>query len=174
MAIEEVVIALNRLESDGLIASYAIGGAVAAQAYIAPMSTEDVDVFVVFSGDSANSLSPLQPIYANLIPRGAKISGPYLEIGGWPVQFLPAGAPLYTAAISDARSLPFGDVSARVMGPEYLAAIALQTGRGKDHLRLLEFINTGVLDESVFRNLVAHYGLSQKWSIFQAKFMEEP
>lgn len=35
MALDEVVSELNRLQADGLVANYAIGGAVAAQAYIA-------------------------------------------------------------------------------------------------------------------------------------------
>jgi hypothetical protein len=121
MPIEEVVSELNRLHAEGTIAEYAIGGAVAAQAYIAPMSTEDIDVFVIFAGAEASTLAPLQPLYTDLIPRGAKVNGPYLEIGGWPVQFLPAADPLYESAIAEARSIPFGDQSARVMGPEHLA-----------------------------------------------------
>ena len=63
MGIGEVVSELNRLRADGIIATYAIGGAVAAQAYIAPMSTEDVDVFVVVASEQATSLNPLKLIY---------------------------------------------------------------------------------------------------------------
>ena len=135
------------------------------------MSTEDVDVFVFLTGPGANSLSPLSGVYADLIARGAKESGAYLEIGGWPVQVLLPMNPLYEDAILSARTAPFGTEIGRVMGPEHLAAIALQTGRPKDKLRLLEFINTGVLDSTTFEALLARFGLTDKWNSFQSTFL---
>lgn len=173
MAIEDVVSELNRLQAVGLIAEYAIGGAVAAQAYIAPMSTEDVDVFIVIPGDEATSLTPLRLIYPDLISHGAKLNGPYVEIGGWPVQFLATQEPLYADAISSARTMAFGGQSGRVMGPEHLAAIALNTGRAKDSLRLLEFLKTGALDATVFGGLIERFGLAEEWEQFQLKFMNQ-
>lgn len=168
---EKVVSELNRLQTDGLIAAYAIGGAVAAQAYIAPMSTEDVDVFAVLSEPDASSLAPLRSIYADLIPRGAKENGPYLEIGGWPVQFLTFREPLYESAITHARVIQIGGQPARIMDPEHLAAIALKTGRAKDHLRLLEFISSGAINQASFEKLLERFGLSDAWKSFRVKFM---
>ena len=37
---------LNRMQADGIIGSYAIGGAVGATHYVEPAATVDVDVFV--------------------------------------------------------------------------------------------------------------------------------
>lgn len=171
MAIADVIVELNRLQADGRIVSYALGGAVAAQAYITPMSTEDVDVFVVIAGDVATSKAPLRLIYADLISRGAKPNREHLEIGGWPVQLLPPAGPLYDAAIAGARTVPLDGQSARIMGPEHLAAIALQTGRGKDLVRLDEFIKTKAIDMTLFGTLVEEFGLTEKWDKFQSQFL---
>ena len=42
----EALLALNRVQRDGTIQQYAIGGAVAASFYIEAMQTEDLDIFV--------------------------------------------------------------------------------------------------------------------------------
>jgi len=170
MGLEKVVSELNQLRADGLIDSYAIGGAVASQAYILPTSTEDVDVFVVFKGPV--SLAPLGPIYAYLTARGAKIGSEDLEIGGWPVQFLPTADPLHEEAVAQARTNMIGVNPARIIGLEHLAAIALQLGRPKDKLRLIEFVK--VLDLTVFESLLGRFGLTEKWKQFQAQFLSEP
>ncbi len=38
---------LNRMQADGIIGSYAIGGAVGATFYLEPVATLDVEVFVL-------------------------------------------------------------------------------------------------------------------------------
>ena len=174
MAIQEVIVELNYLQTKGIISSYAIGGAVAAGVYTAPMSTEDVDVFVIFAGSKAHSLDALSPIYGALIPRGAKVSHAHLEIGGWPVRFLPGATNgLYRDATANARDLAVGGQTARFMGPEHLAAIALQTNRGKDLVRVLEFLKTDVMNQSLFHSLITKFGLTDEWTQFQSKFLAE-
>jgi hypothetical protein len=153
-----------------LIADYAIGGAVAAQAYIETSSTEDVDVFAVLTGDRANSLAPLQDIWADLVANGAKQDGLYLIIGGWPVQLLPPGNQLYAEAIEKGRLMDFGGQWGKVMAPEYLTAIALQTGRSKDYQRVSEFIRQQVVSVDTIQSLVDRFGLSQPWATFLTRF----
>lgn len=41
----EALIAMNQLVADGVIPSYAIGGAIGASFYTEPVATEDLDVF---------------------------------------------------------------------------------------------------------------------------------
>lgn len=55
---QEVLQALNHLVADGIIESYAIGGAIAASFYIKAVQTEDVDAFVSCQAPRA-SLQPL-------------------------------------------------------------------------------------------------------------------
>lgn len=169
MAIEEVVSELNRIKSAGLIADYAIGGAVAAQAYIETASTEDVDVFIIL-GPAAHPLAPLTPIWADLVAHGAKEHDEYLVIGGWPVQLLPPGTPLYDDAIARAHIQVVGGQELRIMGPEHLAAIALALGRNKDYVRVEEFIRRGKIDRAVFQDLIERFGLRQQWNTFKTRF----
>jgi len=172
MPIQEVISELNRIQAAGIIATYAIGGAIAAQEYIETSSTLDVDVFVVFAGDAAQSLAPLGPIWANLITHGAKVEADYLVIGGWPVQFLPPGTPLYDDGIRSARTKDFGGgVEGRIMGPEHLAAIAIATGRNKDYVRVEEFIRRGKVDKAGLMKLIEHFGLEGDWKKFETKFL---
>lgn len=171
MAIQDVISELNRIESAGLIAAYAIGGAIAAQAYIETSSTSDVDVFVVFAGEGAQSLAPLGPIWADLIAHGAKAEGEYLVIGDWPVQFLPPGTPLYDDAIKNAQPKDFGGVEGRIMSAEYLAAIALATRRAKDYVRVDEFIRRGKVSRDVLMKLIAQFGLEAEWKSFETRFL---
>lgn len=44
MGIKEVIETINRMQTDGVIERYAIGGAVGATFYIEPAATFDVDV----------------------------------------------------------------------------------------------------------------------------------
>lgn len=171
MPIQDVVVELNRLREKGVIVEYAIGGAVAAHVYVEVTSTEDIDVFVALAPADSSSLAPLSHIYAELIAHGARISGPYLEIGEWPVQFLANDEELYAEAVRSAVTLPLAGQMGRVMRPEYLAVIALQTGRAKDHIRLLQFLNMPAdFDRKVFEALVSRFGLLPSWNTFQSKF----
>lgn len=53
---------LNRLQDDGVLGSYAIGGAMAAMFYAEPVTTFDLDVFVVLPQQRALlTLNPIQP-----------------------------------------------------------------------------------------------------------------
>jgi hypothetical protein len=171
MPFAPVIVELNRLRAAGLIDDYAIGGSIGAQQYITPMATEDIDVFVVLTGPHANSLAPLRDVYADLTSRGVEEKGAHLVIGGWPVQFLPGTKPLYQDAIVHARPRVFEGETGQVMSPEHLAAIALDTGRGKDKLRLIEFMNNGVLDMRAFEDLIQKFGLTDKWNSFQSNFL---
>ena len=47
MGIRDVILVLNQMESDDVIETYAIGGAVGATFYLEPLATLDVDIFVM-------------------------------------------------------------------------------------------------------------------------------
>ena len=47
---EKTLAVINKLEQQGLIGRYAIGGAVAATRYIEPIQTYDLDIFVARHG----------------------------------------------------------------------------------------------------------------------------
>jgi hypothetical protein len=171
MRIEDVIRALNEMEREGVIERYAIGGAVAATIYLEPFSTLDVDVFITFG---AEDLISLEPIYAHLLERGCELEGEYIIIAGWPVQFLPPTGPLVEEALAQAVQVEFGDggEAVRVFTAEHLAAIALETGRAKDKARLLQFVESDVLDLQRVRDIVSRHQLESKWTTFRTTFLE--
>jgi len=169
--IEEVLRTVNQMKNDGVLERYAIGGAVGATFYLEPVSTLDVDIFIEVHTKPGSSIISLDPIFSYLRERGCKMEGEYIVVSGWPVQFLPPTGPLIEEALARPVEVDIEGIPARVFTAEYLAAIALQTGRAKDKARLLQFIEARALDSSSFEAIVAKHGLTQQWQTFQQQFL---
>ena len=147
---------------DGVIEQYAIGGAVAAIFYIEPINTNDLDVFFHLK-DSSTGLDILAPLYEYLFDLGYKGQGEAIDIEGWPVQFLPIFNPLLEEAVEQAKQVRFQRTKTRVMQAEHLVAIMLQTGRLKDHARIVQFIEHEVVDQKRLADILERHGLIKKW-----------
>jgi len=173
MKIQEVIATINQMLFDGVIESYAIGGAVGATFYLEPVATLDLDVFVACRTVPDSLLLGLRPIFDYLTARGATIEGEYIVIGGWPVQFLPSTGPLLEEALAQAVQTDVGGTAARVFTGEHLAAIALQTGRAKDKARLLHFVEAGVLDAARFQAILGRHALLDVWQEFERQFLSD-
>lgn len=173
MDITEVITTVNRMQADGVIERYAIGGAVGATFYLEPVATLDVDIFVTFRPGPESLLVNPQPIFDYLKARGGTMEGEYIVVAGWPVQFLSAGTPLVVEALQEAVERDVDGTPARVFTAEHLAAIALQTGRARDKTRLLQFIEAGVLDSGRFQALLARHGLVDAWNKFERQFLSD-
>ncbi len=133
---ENTLAIINQLEQAGIIGRYAIGGAVAATRYVEPIQTYDLDIFVILPVAPSGLLS-LTPINSELIQRGGIPQGEFILVEGWPVQFLPVYNALTEEALAQAVEVEFGSTPTRVLSAEHLAAIMLETGRPKDHVRLI-------------------------------------
>ena len=164
---------INQMQADGVIGRYAIGGAVGATFYLEPSATLDIDVFISFQKTSGGSLITLSPIYEYLIVRGHKAEGEYIVIGSWPVQFLPPSDALVEEALAQSVGTEVEGVRTWVMTAEHLVAIALQTGRAKDHTRILQFIESGVLDAGKLDQILARHGLLDRWERFGQRFLKD-
>jgi hypothetical protein len=164
---------INQMQADGVIAQYAIGGAVGATFYLEPVATLDIDVFVSFQASPGSALISLTPIYDYLTARGCRMEREYVVIAGWPVQFLPPGNALVGEALAQAVETDLEGVPARVMTAEHLTAIALQTGRAKDAARVLQFIESGTLDADKLDGILQRHGLVAKWEQFGDKFLKD-
>jgi hypothetical protein len=171
MKIQDVLVMLNQMERDGVIGRYALGGAVGATYYLEPVSTLDVDVFIAFKPEQESIIVSPAPIFDYLKKFGCKMEGEHIVISGWPVQFLPVSGRFLEEALASAVQVDVEGVSTRVLPAEYLAAIALQTGRAKDKARLLQFIETRAIDLSQFRKVVASHQLREKWQKFEKQFL---
>lgn len=167
MNIKETIAVINKMQADGVIAKYAIGGAVGATFYLEPADTQDVDIFITLEAPVGQSFVNLTPIYDYLKSQGCQIAGAHIVIAGWPVQFLPADSPLLKEALEKSLGKDIDGIPVRVFAPEYLAAIALQLGRTKDKLRLLQFVEANVLNETDFSAILARHKLLENWSQFK-------
>lgn len=173
MSIREVIEVLNQMEADGVIDRYAIGGAVGATFYLEPVATLDIDVFVAFQPEPGQLLVTPRTIIDYLAARGCAMKGEYVMIASWPVQFLPPTGPLVEEALAEAVQVDVDGVPARVFSAEHLAAIALQTGRGKDKARVLQFLEEEALDSGRFQGIVRRHGLTEAWTKFTRQFLDD-
>jgi hypothetical protein len=154
--------ALNRMVEHGVIDGYVIGGAVAAAYYLEPITTEDLDVFFEMAV-SPSGLVSLSPLYRS---RGYEPEGETVSIEGGSVQFLPVFSPLYEEAYKEAAAVSFDDVPVKVMTAEHLVAIMLDTGRPKDHLRVVEFLSEKAVKLSKLQRIIKRHGLNRQWKQF--------
>ena len=65
--VKNVFEVINKMETDGVIDAYALGGAMAANLYIDAFHTVDFDFFILVS-PSVSDLDPLRPIIDYLEP----------------------------------------------------------------------------------------------------------
>ncbi len=59
------------------------------------------------------------------------------------------------------------------MTAEHLTAIALETGRAKDHARILQFVESGALEADKLDGILKRHGLIEKWERFGDKFLKD-
>lgn len=167
---KETLATIQKMHEEGVIAAYAIGGAVGAAFYLEPAATVDVDVFVAFETSADSMLISLAPITSYLQARGCMLEGEHVVIGNWPVQFLPTSDALSDEAVAEAVAVEVEGIPTRVMTAEHLVALALQLGRGKDQARILQFIEAAAVDMKRLGEILARHGLTEKWMEFERRF----
>lgn len=170
--VEKIFAVINQMETDGVIGRYAIGGAVGSIFWMEPITTKDVDVFVMLPTSAGGSLLTLGPIYEYLLARGYVPDGQFIIIEGWAVEFVPPGTPLVEEALAQAVERDVNGVATRVFTGEHLAAICLQVGRARDHDRVLRFIEADVLDMAIFEAILERHELTAKWHKFKHDYLE--
>lgn len=154
--------------TDGVIENYAIGGATGAFFYIEPDFTYDVDIFCVLSAVKADAIDMLSPVYRYLESKGYKAADTAVDVEGVPVQFLPVFNPLNEEAVEQARDFDYQGAPVRVMSPEHLMAIMLQTGRSKDFVRVARFLEADTFDEDALKAVLKRHGLDKEWNALRA------
>ena len=166
---KETLKVINELVKDGAIVTYAIGGAVAAIYYLEPFDTADLEVFVQVSA-AGRDLMILTPIYEHLIARGYKAKGESIYVEGMPVQFFPVFNPLTEEAVRRAQTIKYARVTTRIMRPEHLVAIMLDTGRPKNYLRISMFLEQGAVNMRSLNAVLRRHGLTKKWTDNEYRF----
>src|SRR5712692_11113370 len=149
------------MKSACIIENYALFGAIAQMRYTEPVVTLDVDVLVAVP--SPDRIDVLGGIYKFCATKGYRPEGEAVQIGGWPVQFVPVFSPLTREALEKAETADFEGVPLRVVRADYLAAIALSAGRSKDLTRILALIESGSVKRKEIGKLAGRFGLSEAW-----------
>lgn len=151
----------------GVILDAAIGGATAVIFYTEPFSTEDVDFFVVIP-EGCSTFLPLDGIYRYAEQHGFKTHEEHIQIGEDKVQFLPVFNKLLEDAVANASLYDVDGVQIKVLSPEYLAAIALHTGRHKDFLKLRLLSDQTKINERKLTPILRKHNLTEAWEKFNA------
>ncbi len=154
---------INQMQDENLFVQYAIGGAIASLFYIEPVVTFDLDIFILLPPKEALSIITLTPIYEWLKRKGYKPHQEQVMIEGIPVQFLPAYNDLIIEAVEKAEIKKYQSVHTRVIGPEYLMAIMLQTYRQKDKERLKLFISSNRFSINILNEILIRYDLMSRY-----------
>ncbi len=168
---KEVAILLNDMVAHGVITDYAVFGAIAQMRYTEAVATLDADILVAVP--DPNRIDVLSPIYEFCKTRGYHPEGEAIRIGDWPVQFVPAYDALTTAAMQCAEADHVNGVSLRVVGPDYLAVMALKVGRAKDYARILSLLEHKAVTRENMAKLAERHGLAPQWHRFARRFLDE-
>jgi hypothetical protein len=152
MTIAKTVEALNAMQAEGVIESYAIVGAVATYNYIEPRLTEDLDVFVSFDQKQHDEISALEGI----------------AIEGWKLRFVRISNSLDREALAEAEQVELRNESgnpvfARVLKPEFIVAICLRLGRPTDLIHIAQFLEERAVDSAALCDVLARHGLRSAW-----------
>jgi len=161
---EQTLRVIDSLIGRGIFKAYAIGGGIAATYYIEPILTYDLDIFFV---PAKAGIDVLAPIYAYAEKAGYAAQGEMILIEGIPVQFIPVYNDLIREAVDNAATLRYRDTEAKVVTAEYLAAIALQTGRPKDRERVARILEAAVVDRTALSRILKTHGLEEKFKRFE-------
>ena len=132
MAFIDALRALNVLKRHQVVRDYVIIGAVAATAYMEPMSTADLDVIALVDTDEEYVHT------LGLVAEHAEAQdGLHYVLGGVPVQVFPSTVmPLYRDTLQQARKTRIGNLRVKVATPEHLILLGLLANREQDRFRV--------------------------------------
>jgi hypothetical protein len=167
---EKVLQVLNGMLASGVVEKYAIGGGIATVYYLEPYQTDDIDVFLSPLIVSQSGLVSLEPVYSHLDRLGYHAVKEGVLIEDWLVQFVPTFASVQEEAVEQARQVTYGTTHTYIFSPEHLAAELLRSGRRKDHVRVIDLIESNQVDMAMFREIVKRHNLAQQWSEFSTRF----
>ncbi|MGQ0652079.1 MAG: hypothetical protein ACT4P4_07425, partial [Betaproteobacteria bacterium] len=140
--VREVAELLNEMQAGGVVANYAVFGALAQMRYTEPLVTLDADILVAVR--DPDRLDPRGGIYAFCRKKGYE----------------------------QADTADFEGVPLRVVRAVHLAVIALSVGRPKDFARILALLDSGAATHAAIGALAARHGLEAAWAAFKRRFLD--
>jgi hypothetical protein len=169
--VKELAQLLSQMRTAGVIESYALFGAMAQMRYTEAVATVDADVLVTLP--RPGRIDALSGIYEFCAGKGYQPQGESIQVGAWPVQFVPVFSALTREAVEHAETADFEGVPIRVLSADYLAVIALSTGRAKDYARILALLESESVTPEAIERLAGCHALGQAWLGFRTRFLNE-
>lgn len=160
---------VNRMQVEGLVLRYAIGGGIAALFYIEPLATFDLDIFVILP-ETKDSLLILSPLYDWIKNEGYQTIKEHVIIDKIPVQFIPSYGDLVKEAVLEAIEKQYENVTVNVVSPEYLIAIMLDTNRPKDRGRIMMMLEEAEISEDRLMEILKRHKLLSSYTEFKKKY----
>jgi len=159
----------NEMERKGIIGKYAIGEAIGTIYWTEAYATKDLDLFLRLPSISGGLL--LMPFMNYLAEQGYSFTAQYVNVGNLMVDFLGVYNPITEEALDNAVEIEVYDIPSRVFRPEYLLAIALQTGRVQDFQKVIKLFEQSQLDEKYLEKIIEQHELTGKWNEFKRKYL---
>jgi hypothetical protein len=159
----------NDMERKGIIGKYAIGGAIGTIYWTEAYATKDLDLFLQLPVSSGGLL--LMPFMNYLAAKGYPFTAQYVKIGTLMVDFVGVYNPLTEEALDNTFEVSVYDIPTRVFRPEYLMAIALQTGRAQDLRKIIKLYEESDFDKGYLEKIIKRHNLSRKWNEFKKKYL---
>lgn len=164
-----VIDVLNDMHARGIIAKYAVGGAMAGILHDEAISTVDLDIFFFFTKPQSRLVLSLEEIYDYSREKGFVFDHEFIHIHGWLVQFVEASLdPLWKEAVEQAETIVIDERNVPVMLPEHLAAMWLLAGRTKDKAKIEAFDESGVIDRKKLADVLERFDMIEKWRAMQS------
>ena len=155
---------INRLEKNGIIKGYAVGGATALLFYTEPALTFDLDIFIFLPGETKTmDILDLSPLYRWLESEGYTPDKEHIMIEGIPVQFIPAYNSLVQEAVNNSLTHEYEGVPIKVLTIEYLLAIMFDTNRPKDRERIRKLLDEVHFNRETLELILRRHSLQNKW-----------
>ncbi len=163
-----VIDVLNDMQAQGILAKYAIGGAMAGILHDEVISTIDLDIFFFFTKQQSGLVLSMEDVYDYAREKGFVFDHEFIHIHGWLVQFVEASLePLWRESVERADIMVIDSRDVPVMRPEHLAAMWLSAGRTKDRVKIEAFDDSGVIDREKLGDVLTRFGMMDKWKAMQ-------
>lgn len=158
----------NGAVEKGLIGGYAVAGAFAFIYYGEPFETKDLDLMMKLSL-TPGGLVDVAPVFRHFVDGGAVAEGQFLRLSRILVDIVPAADALDDEALREAIDARVGRQTARILTAEHAVAIALRTGRPRDHMKIAHLLASApqVLDRRKLESLLERHHLLEAWRRLQ-------
>ena len=152
----------------GLIGGYAVAGAFAFIYYGEPFETKDLDLMMKLSL-TQGGLVDVAPVFQHFVDGGAVAEGQFLRLSRILVDIVPAADALDDEALRKAVHARVGRQAARILTAEHAVAIAVRTGRPRDHMKIAHLLASApeALDHRKLQSILGRHGLVEAWKRLQ-------